>query len=265
LYALKGIVYYSHQIVVINNSKLKDKQKNEQLALYLHEAFQKVKHKGRIDSLRLNENDVNIVLNDIRNAKKFLDGIAAANPIINTIVLALSDRLDEIDAGVAGIINAFESQIQDEYAEAIDNFLRLKNLQNSTQKTISKLYLAQSRDRAILDTLIQDDLYLSSFFTSKNNVSKTELNNAEEYLFNRLGRIDIMIKQLDDDRTEYLAKKDEISQWQLQVDEKLSIARNAITVWAQSHRNLGAGIEVPPLLGIDQIISIAAGAASAIK
>ena len=264
LYALKGIVYYSHQIVVINNSKLKDKQKNEQLALYLHEAFQKVKHKGRIDSLRLNENDVNIVLNDIRNAKKFLDGIAAANPIINTIVLALSDRLDEIDAGVAGIINAFESQIQDEYAEAIDNFLRLKNLQNSTQKTISKLYLAQSRDRAILDTLIQDDLYLSSFFTSKNNVSKTELNNAEEYLFNRLGRIDIMIKQLDDDRTEYLAKKDEISQWQLQVDEKLSIARNAITVWAQSHRNLGAGIEVPPLIGIDQIISIAASAASAI-
>ena len=262
LRALKGIVYYSHQIVVINNSKLKDKQKNDQLARYLQEVFEKAQHKERIDSIRLNKNDVAIVLNDMRNADKYLDGIAAANPIINTIVLSLIDRLDEIEDGVAGIINVFESQIQDEYAEAIDNYLRLKNLQNSTQKTISMLYLAESRDRAILDTLRQDDLYLSSFFTSKNNVSKTELNDAEEYLFKRLGRIDELIKQLDDDRIEYLAKKDEISQWHLQVDEKLRIARNAITVWAQSHRNLGDGIEVPPLIGIDQIISIAANAAS---
>jgi hypothetical protein len=65
-----------------------------------------------------------------------------------------------------------------------------------------------------------------------------------------------MLKQLEYERVEYLAKKDEISNWHLQVDEKLSIARNAITIWAQSHRNLGRGIEVPPLLDISTIVNL---------
>ena len=71
-----------------------------------------------------------------------------------------------------------------------------------------------------------------------------------------MGRIDEMLKQLDDDRLDYLAKKEEISNWHLLVDEKLSIARNAILIWAQSHRNLGKGIEVPPLLDISTIINL---------
>jgi hypothetical protein len=254
--ALKGIVYYSNQLVSIYNSRLKDKQKNEQLALYLQEIFEKAKHKERIDSIGLHKEDVELVLADIRNANKYLDGIAAADPIINTIVLALFDRLDEIEGGVSSIIASFESQIYGEYALAIDNYLRLKDLQNMTMETLTKLYLAQTRDITILDTLLQSDLNLSFYIKSTDNVTQAEFFNAEEYLVNRLGSIDVMLKQLEYERVEYLAKKDEISNWHLQVDEKLSIARNAITIWAQSHRNLGRGIEVPPLLDISTIVNL---------
>ena len=254
--ALKGIVYYSNQIAVIYNSRLTDKQKNVQLALYLEEAFSKVKHKERLDSIGLNKEDVELVLKDIRNSERYLDGIAAADPIINTIVLALFDRLDEIEGGISSIIASFESQIYGEYALAIDNYLRLKDLQNMTMETLTKLYLAQTRDITIIDTLLQSDLSLSFYIKSRDNVSHEEFFSAEEYLVNRLGSIDVMLKQLEYERVEYLAKKDEISNWHLQVDEKLAIARNAITIWAQSHRNLGRGIEVPPLLDISTIVNL---------
>jgi len=254
--ALKGIVYYSNQIAVIYNSRLTDKQKNVQLALYLEEAFSKVKHKERLDSIGLNKEDVELVLKDIRNSERYLDGIAAADPIINTIVLGLFDGLDEIEAGISPIIASFESQILEEFSLAIDNYLRIKNLQNSTQETLSKLYLFWTKDRTILDSLLKSDLSLSYYFKSADSVSQEEFQSAEDYLFRRLGRIDEMLRQLDDDRIEYLAKKEEISNWHLQVDEKLSIARNAIIIWAQSHRNLGKGIEVPPLLDISTIMNL---------
>ena len=60
------------------------------------------------------------------------------------------------------------------------------------------------------------------------------------------------------------SKKNEVSTWHLQADEKLSIARNAITVWAQSHRNLGKGIEVPPLLDISTIAGLVGKAAGSL-
>ena len=254
--ALKGIVYYSNQIVVIYNSRLTDKQKNIQLAFYLQEAFAKVKHKERLDSIGLNKEAVNLVLTDIRNSERYLDGIAAADPIINTIVLGLFDGLDEIEEGILPIIDSFESQILEEFSLVIDNYLRIKNLQNSTQETLSKLYLFWTKDRTILDSLLKSDLSLSYYIKSPDAVSQEEFQRIEDYLFRRLGRIDEMLKQLEDDGLEYLAKKGEISNWHLQVDEKVSIARNAIIIWAQSHRNLGKGVEVPPLLDMSTILEM---------
>lgn len=37
-----------------------------------------------------------------------------------------------------------------------------------------------------------------------------------------------MMRQLDDDKTEYMDMKEEISRWHGQVDEKITIARNAL-------------------------------------
>ena len=60
----------------------------------------------------------------------------------------------------------------------------------------------------------------------------------------------MMSHQLDEIKSEYIAKQDELIAWRTQVDEKIRIARTAITIWAQSHRNLGAGIPVPPLIDV---------------
>jgi hypothetical protein len=73
---------------------------------------------------------------------------------------------------------------------------------------------------------------------------------AETHLTERLTRLDTFIHQLDPDVALYMAKLRELEEWRQTIDEKVKIARDAIAVWAQSHRNLGAGIPVPPLIDV---------------
>jgi hypothetical protein len=70
-----------------------------------------------------------------------------------------------------------------------------------------------------------------------------------------------MIQQLSNDAADYHAKQDEMENWRINVDERIKVARNAMTVWAQSHRNLGAGIPVPPLIDVSGFASGLVGTA----
>ncbi len=112
-----------------------------------------------------------------------------------------------------------------------------------------------------VDSSCQYDI--EKFFPKeKKDVTIEQLTAAENYLLDRLNRIDHMIMQMDDDIMEYHAKQDEKEEWRISADEKLKMARNAMTVWAQSHRNLGAGIPVPPLIDVASIAAGLAGSAA---
>ena len=108
---LRGVVYYSNQVVAINNSKLKDREKNRQLARYLYDAMKKSIKNQKLDSLQLDEIGARTVLENIRSAKTYLDGIAAAGPIVNSVVLAMQKRLDEIQAGIDPILLGLDREI----------------------------------------------------------------------------------------------------------------------------------------------------------
>ena len=84
---------------------------------------------------------------------------------------------------------------------------------------------------------------------------------AENYLLERLSHIDELLNQMTDDVTNYHAKQDEMEAWRINVDERIRVARNAISVWGQSHRNLGSGIPVPPLIDVAGIAAGIAGTA----
>ncbi len=256
IHALKGIVYYSNQLVAISNSNMSEKGKNDQLAIYLYDAYERAKHKERLDSIGLSYSQVEFSLNKIRQAETYREGIEASDPIINTIVISLSDRLDEIELLIGNVINSFEAHIYNDTKVTIDNYLALKDLQNSTHKKITQLYYAQSINPTYIDSLIKTDKSIVHFFNNEREIIQADYDKAEQLLFARLTNIDTMLRQLDDDKKEYMDMKEEISRWHSQVDEKISIARNAIIVWSQSHKNLGKGIEVPPLIGIDSFIEL---------
>ena len=70
--ALRGVVYYSNQVVAINKSKFSDKEKNRQLSKFVLEALKKSIKNQKLDSLQLDEKDALEVVENIKNADTYL-------------------------------------------------------------------------------------------------------------------------------------------------------------------------------------------------
>jgi len=255
LEALHRIVYYSNQVVAINNSKLSDKEKNNQLARYLREAMQRALEDREGDSLQLDLSGAVKVLENIRNAKTYREGILASEPIVNSVVRAILDRIDKVQNQVPLVLAGFEREIEDDYAEVRGNYLRLQELQEDLMLSVTRLYRGRMGDNAEMDSLLQEDASVRYFIPSIEAVSLSQMTAAEKHLVEQLNEIDTMLHQLDGIKNEYIAKKDELNQWRTQVDEKIRIARTSMIIWAQSHRNLGAGIPVPPLIDVGGVAS----------
>jgi uncharacterized protein YejL (UPF0352 family) len=83
-------VYYSNQVVTINNSKLSEKEKNHRLAKYLSEALENAIKDQKLDSLQLDETTTLEVFEKIRNSETYLEGIAAASPIVRATAKIVS-------------------------------------------------------------------------------------------------------------------------------------------------------------------------------
>ena len=252
---LRGISYYSQQVVAISNSRLKDQDKNVQLARYLSEIMDNAISSNRLDSLQLDELGAKTVLENIRAANTYLGGIAAASPIVNSVVLAALIRLTEIENLIPFILISLENQIEQDYRDGRRNFLSLKKLQMQIMLSVTRLYRARMGNIAEIDTLMHEDASMRSFFAKGKNSTIADMAGAEDHLIAQLDRINTMLGQLDNDVALYRAKKDEMTAWRIQVDEKISIARNALTIWGQSHRNLGNGIPVPPLIDVSGFAS----------
>lgn len=116
--------------------------------------------------------------------------------------------------------------------------------------SVTRLYRMRIGNQAEMDTLLQENVSLRHYFPSADQPSPAQLAAADSYLLEQLKQVDMLLHQLDETKIEYIAKQDELIAWRTQVDEKIRIARTAITIWAQSHRNLGAGIPVPPLIDV---------------
>jgi hypothetical protein len=252
--ALRGVVFYSNQVVAINNAKLSDKDKNQHLAHYLSEVMEKSMATSRSDSLGFDEAAARTVLDNIRASKTYLQGIAAAGPIVNAVVGAMQARLDTLQHTILpGVIAELDRKIEADVADTRTNYVNLKSLQALSMRALNLVYQCRMGDRAALDALFTEDPSVKEIVRQPDKVTSKELADVEQYLLERLGRIDGVIHQLDYDVAEYKAKRDELEAFRLSVDEKVKVARQALMIWAQAHRNLGAGIPVPPMIDIPGI------------
>jgi hypothetical protein len=238
---------YSNQVVALNNAKMKEKEKNVQLVKYLKEATRNIFDRGiiGIDSTGLSD-----VFAEITSAETFIEGIAAASPLTDAVVTAMGDDLKAIESAIPAVVAAIDGKIEVESSSRRANYKNLISLQIGTIRGMGQLYNARRGDQASLDTLLREDPSVREFIPSPEKATGKGMSAAETLLTERLMRLDTFIRQMDLDVAVYRAKLRELEDWRLNVDERIKIARQALSVWAQSHRNLGAGIPVPPLIDV---------------
>jgi hypothetical protein len=122
-------------------------------------------------------------------------------------------------------------------------------------------YRVRMGDTVSMTALLEEDPSVKEFIPSPEKATTKTMDATEGYLLDRLDKVDRMIRQLDADMAQYKAMRDELETWRITVDDKVKVARNAIMIWGQSHRNLGVGIPVPPLIDVEGLAGSAFGTA----
>ncbi len=247
---LRGIVMYSNQIVALNMSDKTDKEKCALLKVYFKEAEAKIADRARFDSIGVTAAVMDTVYNNIERASTFREGIEAASPLVNAVVLAMQRRLDEIDAEVPVVLNVLDQIVERAYGSRRQNYDELIRLQAEFQHVAILLYDGRRGNREAFNQVLVADPSIREFFASVDKPTAKEFDNAEMTLTGRLGRIEGFLHQLDGEKAMYTARQQELEDVRINVDMRVKVARDAIMVWAQSHRNLGAGIAVPPLIDV---------------
>jgi hypothetical protein len=247
---LRGIVMYSNQLVALNMTSKPDKEKNRLLASYFKQAEAKVADRSKYDSIGVTSSLMDTVYSNMEKAETFREGIEAASPLVNAIVLAMQRRLDEIDAQIPLTIVAIDARVESAYADKRRNYQDLVRLQTQYQHAATLLYDSKTGSRDALKQFFDVDPSMREFFASVEKPSPKEFDVAELALTARLSRIQGFLQQLDSEKSEYTQKQQELDDYRINADMRIKVARDAIMVWAQSHRNLGAGIAVPPLIDV---------------
>lgn len=252
---LRSLVLYSNQVVGLNNSTKSEHEKNRLLADYLDEAAGSVATREKLESLGFSSRMLDSTLVAIRSAHKFLDGVNAASPLINVVGLALLDKLDELNADFPRLINAIDAGIEHQYREKRAAYEGLTRLQARYLLAATWLYRGKSGDPTAVDSLLRIDPSMRSFIPSARQVTLQQFDGAEGELVGRLERLSTLIEQMDTERTTYNATQQELMDLRLNLDQRIKVARDAVVVWGQSHRNLGIGVSVPPLVNLSAIAS----------
>ncbi len=252
---LKGLEMYSNQVVALDMAAKSDKQKNALFASYLEEAAGKVARGERLASLRITRAALDSTFASIRSARTFLGGIGAASPLVNAVVLALLEGLEALNEELPTLIGAIDREIERNYRDKRRAYEGLTRLQAQYLIAATWLYEGKSGNPAAVDSLLHSDPSLKVFIPSAERASPQELAAAEEELVGRLERINLLIDQLADEKSAYLATRQELEDLRVNIDQRIKVARDAVVVWGQSHRNLGQGIPVPPLINVSAIAS----------
>lgn len=224
--------------------------------------MEKAKAKRTSEGLGFDEAAARTVLENVRGAKTYLDGIAAASPVVNAVVVAIMEQLDEFQqATIPTAVSALDLEIEKTVAETRGNYANLKSLQARSMRAANLFYRVRMGDPTSLNALLEEDPSVKEFIPSPEKATAKSMDAAEGYLLDRLDKVDRMIRQLDADMAQYNAMRDELEAWRITVDNKVKVARNAIMIWSQSHRNLGVGIPVPPLIDVEGLAGSALGTA----
>jgi hypothetical protein len=261
LKGLRGLLLYSNQLVALNMSAKSDRDKNALLADYLSQATTRVGGVDKMAKIGVSTAVFDSTLASIRAAKTFLDGIDAASPVINAFVLALLDGLDMLHAEMPVGTGAVERGIESEYRAKRTAYERLTRQHAQYLLAATWLYNIRSGSSTAVDSLLHMDPSLRTFMSAPDRFTKTELDEAEKDLVGRLERIDILIRQLADEKAEYMETMRELQNLRINADRRIKLARDAVVVWGQTHRNLGSGIAVPPMVDLKAWASGAAKSA----
>jgi len=259
---LRNIAFYSAQVVSLNDSALPEKKKIKELARYMREVVKPAVEDSDAPDWGVTVPDLEPILDEVTKKETFLEALGALEPLVNATLqygLKLQERVDnDITAASLDI----DRQIDAQFAAINENAAAIDAVQQRTLRGLALLFRYRMGEAAVLPDLRDAFPSAREALGGAKGPSAKEVAAVEADLGAQLDRLKAAREQLAPDLAEYRESKLELDALRVSTLEYARTARITLILWARSHRNLGRGVAVPPVIDVTGLLVGAASKAA---
>lgn len=255
---LQSITLYSMQVVALHEARLKEGQRVAEFARFIDEVSRPGLLAGKTADIGLSVAEFESTLARIRSRDTLREALAAAQPLVAAVMAYGQALFDQADQGVAAAAEDLEQQIEFEFQPLLENSRKLGALHMRIVASFELLYRIRLGESALRSELLAADPELAPFFPAGEVPTLEVLDAAEQRLTSQLEHIGTVRAQLEPQFLVYREHLRELESMRTQTEEMLRLGRLTLSIWSRSHRNLAAGIPVPPEIDLGKLLERAA-------
>jgi hypothetical protein len=250
---MRGIVLYSSQVVNIAQSPMTERKKPNALAATLKEITAPVPDQ-RLADFRLTRQELNDLIRNVEIQDTMLAALSHAQILVDRIASYIDTSFERVEAALNKLVRDIDARMDATWGLNRENVEALYALQNLTFRSYALLYQYREGDPAGLDALRANDLALQAFLGKDRSVTEKELEATEAQIMARLKNLNSIREQIMPQVERYLLEARERDDLYYQHKETGRKLRLTTMLWARAHRNLAAGIPVPPEIDLYNVL-----------
>lgn len=249
---VRGVINYSIQLVTVGDSQKSEKEKAAALADYLQQVVP-VRIEGETQELGPTHVQVDTVLANVRAQKKFLDAIAAAQPLVDEVSIASGEIFDDLKSSMNLVVDVTRRRIEERYREtrAGDEVLRRRQIELAYNLAfLRQIWMGVP---GAVDSLMAREPALPALVDTRDGLDAEEIQRIEQRMLDNLTAIREIRTQLEPDLNMYYKQQHELDELENEWNAELRKARVAVVAWARAHKRMSQGVIDPAdvdLLGI---------------
>jgi hypothetical protein len=251
--AMRGVVLYSSQLSAISQSPMDEKKKPNALAGTLKEIFNGIPDE-RLAGIRMTRAEVNDLIRNVEIQDTLLAALGQAQPLIDRVANFVDTFFDRVETALNKLVRDIDEQMDARWGLNRQNVEDLYALQNLTFRSYDLLYKYREGDAASLAALRANDPALQTALGKDQKVGEKELEATESQIMARLKNLNSIREQIMPQVERYLAETRERDELYTQHKDTGKKLRLTLALWARSHRNLAAGIPVPPEIDLYNVL-----------
>ena len=251
---LRGIIFYSTQIVNISRANLTDEEKAKKLGEYIKRLATPVVE-AKDPDIRISTEKLDAIVAKINNQQTFLDALGAAQPLVDALNGFMTNSLETMKGLAEQIAEETSVRIDQHSAAVITNKNNLEAFQTQTMQSFHLLNSLRAGKAGAMDELLQNDPALKEYVKPGTTVGKQDMDLMETALMRRFENTQALLDSLKPRIDEYHAQIREMEELMYSFEQSARRLQLSVTLWARSHANLAAGIEVPPEIDIGKMIT----------
>ena len=255
---IRGTINYALEVVTLADSRLSGAERAQALGNKLDSLLRPVIAPPS-SPLNFTEAQLDVILTDVRSQTNLLDGLNAAQPIINEIARVAGEIFEDTKMALDAAAAATQRRINEQVAPVLERDAILREYQLTATSSIDLMVRYRHGDESAYGTLVALAPSVGEGVSDDDGLSPAELERIEDRIIFALKTVSEIRSQLAPDIELYWKQQAELEELVAAFNTALRQARVAVIAWSRAHQRLASGITDPAEIDIFGIAKKAAG------